>query len=228
MSPEQILLQEIARNNQAISALQQPAPQQGGFLANADPVMLSLAAGLLSPTKTGGFGESIAQGISSASGPLSDIRRQEAARADKLSALQSAQAKLAMDLYEIKTGKRSGRSDDPSLVSFRYKGIAQKALEAANLVGEEDPRYKGLMEEYDYYNKLAKSASQGAVPPKKKDGDVEGGDAVEAAGDATGDADAGSTDEGAFPKITTQEQYDALPSGTVYIHPDTGKPKIKP
>lgn len=71
------------------------APQ--GILSNADPVMLSLAAGLLSPTKTGGFGESLGAGLQAASGPLSEIRKQQAASKDKLMELQLARAKLEME-----------------------------------------------------------------------------------------------------------------------------------
>jgi len=219
MSPEQLIMQQYEALNRQQAALQQPAPRQGGFLSNADPVMLSLAAGLLSPTKTGGFGESIGAGLEAVQSPLAEIRRQEAARADKMSALQNAQAKLAMDLYEIRTGKRSGRTDDPSLVAFRYKGIADKAFAAANLVGEEDPRYAEFMEDYNHYSKLAKNASSGGSLPKKQGDDV---------GDAEGGEEAGDVeaDSGAIPTIKTQEEYNALPSGTQYIDPN-GKMRIK-
>lgn len=217
MSPEQILLQGIARNNQAIAALQQPAPQQGGFLAGADPVMLSLAAGLLSPTKTGGFGESIAQGISSASGPLADIRKQEAARADKMAALQSAQAKLAMDLYDIKTGNR-GRSykpEDPNLIYNRY--LDNRARLKAEIEAEQDPDEKTRLQ--DQLSVIDEEAKK--IFPTKKD-KADGGDGSKV------DPLEGVQYQGPYPKIQTEQQYNALPSGTRYIHPQTGTVKTKP
>ncbi len=126
--------------------------------------MLSLAAGLLSPTKTGGFGESIAAGLSAASGPLSDIRQQEAARADKIGALQSAQAKLAMDLYEIQTGGLRGRKmEDPSLISSRWNQQAKDLAAEAGMLDENNPEEapikKDLLAQAEYYRGLAKRAS---------------------------------------------------------------------
>jgi hypothetical protein len=210
MSPEQLIMQQYEALNRQQAALQQPAPQQGGFLSGADPVMLSLAAGLLSPTKTGGFGESVAAGLSAASGPLSEIRKQEAARADKMSALQSAQAKLAMDLYEIRTGKRGARTDDPSLIAFRLESNAENyRKQAANIAANsstDDPEYKKAIENANYYSDRAKAVLEGISP--------------KAGGSDTGDV------EGAIPTIKTQEEYNALPSGTQYIDPD-GNMRIK-
>lgn len=149
-----ILNAYLANLDGRINQLQQPAPQQGGILSGADPVMLSLAAGLLSPTKTGGFGESVAQGLSSAQGPLSDIRKQEAARADKLATLEQARAKLALDYMEMQNGGRGARGDDPSLIAKRNEDAASMLREEARF--ERDPTRKaGLLKRAETYQKAA-------------------------------------------------------------------------
>jgi hypothetical protein len=223
MSPEQLIMQQYEALNRQQAALQQPVPQQGGFLSGADPVMLSLAAGLLSPTKTGGFGESVAAGLSAASGPLSEIRKQEAARADKMSALQSAQAKLAMDLYEIRTGggRRGYRPEDPNLIYNRY--LDNRARLKAEIEAEQDPkeaeRLRGQLATID-------KEAENIFPAKVQSGDNSGDPSQ--GGSGKKDPLAGVEHEGPYPKILTEEQYDALPSGTRYIHPKTGTQKIKP
>lgn len=178
--------------------LMQPAPQQGGFLANADPVMLSLAAGLLSPTKAGSFGESIGAGLAAASGPLAEIRKQEAARADKLGALNAAEAKLALDMLELQQGGRYGRARDPALNVKIYGDLAKQNAELAASVGEDDPRYQGYMEDAQYYAGLAKAISEGGSDaPSPKD-----------------------RNPGAFPTVKTPEEALKLPSGTQFYDPD--------
>jgi len=149
-----ILNTYLANLDGRINQLQQPAPQQGGILSGADPVMLSLAAGLLSPTKTGGFGESVAQGLSSAQGPLSDIRKQEAARADKLATLEQARAKLALDYMEMQNGGRGARGDDPSLIAKRNEDSAAALREEARF--QKDPVFKAnLLKRAETYQKAA-------------------------------------------------------------------------
>lgn len=152
-----ILNAYLANLDSRINQLQQPAPQQGGILSGADPVMLSLAAGLLSPTKTGGFGESVAQGLSSAQGPLSDIRKQEAARADKLATLEQARAKLALDYMELQQGGRGGRPRDPSLNAKIYGDMAYGIEEQlTDRLKKQDPdRYNDLKKQALYYRKKA-------------------------------------------------------------------------
>lgn len=218
-NPLAMIQAQLMENQRQMAALRQAPPAQGGILSNADPVMLSLAAGLLSPTKTGGFGESIGKGLEAAQSPLADIRRQEAARLDKLSALQNAQTKLAMDLYEIQTGRRGARSDDASLIAFRYENMADKALNAAKLVGPEDPEYEGLMDKYQHYTNLAKAVSGKKT---KAEGDVEG----DAEGDVAADVGTEQKNSGAIPQVKTKQEYDALPSGTRYIDPN-GVPRTK-
>lgn len=137
--------------------LMQPAPQQGGFLSGADPVMLSLAAGLLSPTKTGGFGESVASGLSAAAGPLSDIRKQEEARLDKLGALSSAEAKLAMDMYELQNGGRGARARDPALNAKIWGDMADQLEGQSAMLNDDDPKKAELQKQANFLRRKAAS-----------------------------------------------------------------------
>ena len=229
MSPEQLIMQQYQTLAQQAAALQQPAPRQGGILGNADPVMLSLAAGLLSPTKTGGFGESIGAGLEAVQSPLAEMRRQEAARADKLSALQNAQAKLAMDLYEIRTGGRRGyRPEDPNLIYNRY--LDNRARLKSEIESEQNPEEKlRLQEQLSVIDEEAKTIFP-SKQKKSEGGDDSGkSDGADASGeDAGSDPLANIKYQGPYPKVQTEEQYNALPSGTRYIHPKTGTIKTKP
>lgn len=89
----------------AMSAIDQMIAQQQaaatqkptGIFGNVDPVMLGLAQGLLSPTKTGGFGESVGLGLSGASAPLAAMKKQQLDAQNKIQELQLARAKLAME-----------------------------------------------------------------------------------------------------------------------------------
>lgn len=173
MSPEQILLQQIQRTNEQIGQLQQPVQQQGGFLSGVDPVMLSLASGLLSPTKTGAFGESIGLGLQAVQSPLAEARRQEAARADKLAALQNAQAKLAMDLYEVQTGGKN--KDSPRALAATYNNSAAN-LERNAAITMDDAKKAEMLSLASEYRKRANAILGISVPepkveptPEKKD-----------------------------------------------------------
>lgn len=75
----------------------QAAQKPQGIFANVDPVMLGLAQGFLSPTKTGGFGESIGLGLAGAQGPLESMRKRQMDAQNKILELQAARAKMAME-----------------------------------------------------------------------------------------------------------------------------------
>lgn len=184
-TPENLIRRQIEAQQAQIAALQQQgAPRGGGILSNADPVMLSLAAGLLSPTKTGGFGESLGLGLQAAQGPLSEIRQQETARADKLGALQNAQAKLAMDLFEIQTGGRRGyKPEDPSLLATRWQNLKTSAMQEMDNLDPNDPNYEAnrdkLTKRINYLDGLIDSVSglsekEPAKAEAKKDSPPEG------------------------------------------------------
>ena len=88
---DDLLGQAIADNQARLNA----APTSP--LSNVDPVMLSLAQGLLSPTKTGGFGESLGIAANSIQAPLAAMQKQKLDAQGKIDELQITRAKLAME-----------------------------------------------------------------------------------------------------------------------------------
>jgi len=88
---DDLLAQAIADNQARLSA----APTSP--LSNVDPVMLSLAQGFLSPTKTGGFGESLGLAAGAIQAPLSAMQKQKLDAQGKIDELQITRAKLAME-----------------------------------------------------------------------------------------------------------------------------------
>jgi len=105
----------MAANDQMIGALQQAnanyKPQ--GVLANVDPTMLSLAQGLLAPTKTGGFGESISNAAGAVAGPLAQMKQAQMTNLEKIATLKNAQARLAMEApyYQARGDYYGSRAD---------------------------------------------------------------------------------------------------------------------
>ena len=91
------------------SYAQQAAQGPTGIFANVDPVMLGLAQGFLSPTKTGGFGESIGTALAGAQGPLEAMRKRQLSAQEKMMELDLARAKLAMEApYWARRGMQDG------------------------------------------------------------------------------------------------------------------------
>jgi len=105
----------MAANDQMIGALQQAnanyKPQ--GVLANVDPTMLSLAQGLLAPTKTGGFGESISNAAGAVAGPLAQMKQAQMTNLERIATLKNAQARLAMEApyYQARGDYYGSRAD---------------------------------------------------------------------------------------------------------------------
>ena len=87
----------------------QAAQKPTGIFANVDPVMLGLAQGFLSPTKTGGFGESIGLGLAGAQGPLESMRKRQLDAQNKILELEAARAKMQMEApYWARRGLTDG------------------------------------------------------------------------------------------------------------------------
>jgi hypothetical protein len=88
--------------------------------SDLDPMtMLAVAQGLLSPTRTGSFGESIGNAAGAAIGPLSKARSAEQDRMDKIAKLRETQVKLALEkqrLDDLNKRAAAGYDRDPSLV----------------------------------------------------------------------------------------------------------------
>ena len=105
----------MAANNEIIGQLQQAnanyKPQ--GIFANVDPTMLSLAQGLLAPTKTGGFGESISNAAGAVAGPLAAMKQAQLTNLEKIATLKNAQARLAMEApyYQARGDYYGARAD---------------------------------------------------------------------------------------------------------------------
>ena len=106
-----------AAANDAIGQLQQATanykPQ--GIFANVDPTMLSLAQGLLAPTKTGGFGESISNAAGAVAGPLAAMKQAQLTNLEKIATIKNAQARLAMEApyYQSRGDYYGARADMP-------------------------------------------------------------------------------------------------------------------
>lgn len=113
--------------NQQVASLQ-AQPQSSG----PDPLtMLAVAQGLLSPTRTGSFGESIGNAAGAAIGPLSRARSAEQDRMDKIAKLRETQVKLAIEKQRIDDlNKRAaaGYGGDPILdYSRAMAGLEREA-----------------------------------------------------------------------------------------------------
>ena len=140
-------------NDQMIGALQQAnanyKPQ--GIFANVDPTMLSLAQGLLAPTKTGGFGESISNAAGAVAGPLAAMKQAQLTNLEKIATLKNAQARLAMEApyYQARGDYYGARADTfggvgaGNLSPLDIQRI-NRNIESLNfqMLGEKDPTKK--------------------------------------------------------------------------------------
>ena len=129
---------------------QQTQPQTG--LAGLDPVWLAAAQGFLSPTKTGGFGESIANAAGAVQAPLKAIKDQQLSAADKIRAAQEATAKMYM-LQQQRAqdqanneASQAGQADERAARAEYYRAMAARPssqdlgllrLEARDIENEE-------------------------------------------------------------------------------------------
>lgn len=99
--------------NQQIAQLSQPRT------SDLDPMaMLAIAQGLLSPTRTGSFGESMGNAAGAAIGPLSRARQTDQDRMDKIAKLRETQVRLALEkkrIEDLNTRAAAGYSSDPML-----------------------------------------------------------------------------------------------------------------
>ena len=100
--------------------------------SDLDPMtMLAVAQGLLSPTRTGSFGESIGNAAGAAIGPLSKARSAEQDRMDKIAKLRETQVKLALEkqrLDDLNKRAASGYGGDPILdYSRAMAGLEREA-----------------------------------------------------------------------------------------------------
>lgn len=140
----QIIQQQLENNQNRINQLeQQQAKPQGGILSQIDPAWLSLAQGFLAPTKTGGFGESLANAAGQLQGPLAQMKQQQLSALEKIEKLKESQAKLAMDWYKA----QKGGSDDGMDI---YRELRNEKM----IEGLYRPDFKRIDDEIKKYNAI--------------------------------------------------------------------------
>lgn len=152
----QIIQQQLENNQNRIGQLeQQQAKPQGGILSQIDPAWLALAQGFLAPTKTGGFGESLANAAGQLQGPLAQMKQQQLSAQEKIDKLKESQAKLALDWYKA----QNNASDDGMDI---YRGLRnEKMIESL---------YKPEMDKYDaIIKKITATDEEKAEAQAKKD-----------------------------------------------------------
>lgn len=139
----------MAANDQRIAQLQQPRS------SDIDPMALfALAQGFLSPTRTGGFAESLGNAAGQAIGPLSRAKQSDQDRLDKIDKLRETQVRLALEqqrINDLKARALSGADRDPSLVFKSDIDALQTRLSNIDLkdlnVDENTPEGKAIMAE---------------------------------------------------------------------------------
>jgi len=191
------------------SYAQQAAQGPTGIFANVDPVMLGLAQGFLSPTKTGGFGESIGTALAGAQGPLEAMRKRQLSAQEKMMELDLARAKLAMEApyYQARAAHLGSGGTGDSLSSRSV--TLNRTWAILNSVS--DPADLEMTEE-----QLAEAKANVArqlIELSLKGGGKSGGGGGEEGGVA-----------GGIPQITNdakgRKAYDKIPPGGAYIDPN--------
>jgi len=94
-----------------IAQAQAQSQPQGGVLGQVDPNWLALAQGFLSPTKTGGFGESLGNAAGALQGPLAKMKEQQMSAQDRINKLREMQMRLALETYRAQKGGADGGDD---------------------------------------------------------------------------------------------------------------------
>ena len=128
---------------------QRTQPQTG--LAGLDPVWLAAAQGFLSPTKTGGFGESIANAAGAVQAPLKAIKDQQMSAADKIRAAQEATAKMYLLQQQRADAQANNEAGNAGLEELRAAQAKYYLSAAAN---KDDA---ALNKEYDNVTKALKA-----------------------------------------------------------------------
>lgn len=167
-------------NDQMIGALQQAnaAYKPQGIFANVDPTMLNLAQGLLAPTKTGGFGESISNAAGAVAGPLAQMKATQLTNLEKIAALKNAQARLAMeapyyqargDYYGAKADATGDGVMSPLDIKREEGNIADYQAQLRREMGKDNPDISNidrLNQLITYHqNRVGQAAGVSARPP---------------------------------------------------------------
>jgi len=132
---------------------QQTQPQTG--LAGLDPVWLAAAQGFLSPTKTGGFGESIANAAGAVQAPLKAIKDQQMSAADKIRAAQEATAKMYLLQQQRADAQAHNEAGNVGMEELRAAQAKYYLSAAAN---KDDA---ALLKEYDSVTRALNAMPKG-------------------------------------------------------------------
>lgn len=190
---------QLLAQQQAVAAQK---PQ--GIFANVDPVMLGVAKGFLSPTRTGGFGESIGLGLAGAEAPLESIRKRQTDAQNKIMELQLARAKMQMEeplisaRAEYYSNKGLGGTG-PSL-SAQSEHLNRQWLMLNNFSAED----LGMTEE-----QLEEAKRNVARRMIQLDQGSSKGVSTD---------DGSSTGSGPFPEVKTEEDYKKLGPGVTFTY----------
>lgn len=193
--------------------------QPTGFFSNVDPVMLGLAQGFLSPTKTGGFGESIGLGLAGAQAPLEAMRKRQLDAQEKILQTRLATAKLDMEApYWSRRGITGlGGEGTPNAQINALKGeLASLQYATPEVIAALEARGIDINEAMaDIISQMSQIRTNMRSAGGKKSG----------IGSDTG------ANSGGIPRITDdaagEEKYNQLSPGSDYIDP-SGKLRRKP
>ena len=213
--------------------------QPTGFFSNVDPVMLGLAQGFLSPTKTGSFGESIGAGLAGAQAPLEAMRKRQMDAQEKILQTRLAIAKLDM---EAPYWSRRGLGSEPNLHTALIS--ADKLDAQADALKRTDPdKADWLRKQADQIRQEALGSTytppaEAAAPPEdtrtlweKIAPEALGGKSAPASGSTTQAPDTKKkakviSSEDTAPEETepsTQKPPKAYPDARLGTNPKTGK-----
>ena len=181
-----------------------------GIFGNVDPVMLGLARGFLSPTRSGGFGESIGLGLAGAEGPLSAMKKQQLDAQNKMQELQLAKAKLLMEepYYAARADRYGMYGGDTLSAQSTAINRALTALEARS------PEDLGMTDEE--YNENVRNLTKRLIDLSAREAKTAG-----KSGEAAGPIDT----SGSIPRILDsgpagEAAVRSLPPDTEFIAPD--------
>lgn len=213
-----------------IAQAQAQAQPQGGVLSQVDPNWLALAQGFLSPTKTGGFGESLGNAASALQGPLAKMKEQQMSAQDRINKLREMQMRLALETYRAQKGGADGGDDlndeyKRALALSHYGNMIEKLRQ-----GYVDPtgEFKSPQHEADYNARVKPIQSMmerlQTINPR---GNPSGNPAIRTQTEVNPPTYEALPRQGGFPAPRNTQEYNLIPEGERYMSPD-GQIRKKP
>jgi hypothetical protein len=177
--------------------------------ANVDPVNQAYVAGLLGPTKSGSFFESLGNAVDASSGVLSKLRQEQLTQQDKVASLRAAQLRLALELpykqaqydrYMRGTGGSNNIEQQRLLIVAQQKTLEGKDWDKARNPDTGEP----FASEEEFENFKNSLDSQLFTLNREARG-------VSSDGGRGGGG-------GAFPEVKSQSDFDKLGPDTVFTY----------